>query len=140
MTGSIRREIVVPQSRDEVWLALTDSAVVAEWLMPNDFETRVGHRFTFKTQPNPQAGFDGIVYCEVLECTPPNALEYSWSGGGIDTRVTYRLEPDGAGTRLFFEQSGFDMSQPWGDKALKGGEYGWAKMFEQLERVLAAAR
>ncbi|HEY8768772.1 MAG TPA: SRPBCC domain-containing protein [Dehalococcoidia bacterium] len=137
MTDSIRREIVFPQSQADVWRALTDSATLADWLMPNDFEPRVGRRFTFRTQPNPQAGFDGIVHCEVRECAPPNALEYSWAGGGIDTRVTYRLEPDGAGTRLFFEQSGFDISQPWGDQALKGAEYGWSKMLEQLAGVVA---
>lgn len=138
MTESIRREIVFPQSREDVWRALTDSAALAEWLMPNDFEPRVGHRFTFQTQPNPQFGFDGIVHCDVLECAPPGRLAYSWVGGGLDTRVTYRLEPDGDGTRVFFEQSGFDLSQPWSDAALRGAEAGWARMLEQLARVVAS--
>jgi hypothetical protein len=31
--------------------------------MPNDFEPRVGHRFTFRTDPVPAHGFDGIVRC-----------------------------------------------------------------------------
>lgn len=137
MTESIRREIVFPQSREEVWRALTDSAALAEWLMPNDFEPRVGHRFTFRTQPNPQFGFDGIVHCEVIECAPPSRLAYSWVGGGLDTRVSYRLEPDGDGTRVFFEQSGFDLSQPWGDAALRGADAGWARMLAQLVRVTA---
>jgi len=35
----------------------------------------------------------------------------------IDTQVIYRLEPDGDGMRVFFEHSGFDMSQPWGEQA-----------------------
>ena len=137
MTGIIQREIVFPQPREDVWRALTDSAALAEWLMPNDFEARVGHRFTFRTQPNPQAGFDGIVQCEVLECAPPSQLAYSWAGGGIDTRVSYRLEPDGGGTRVFFEQSGFDLSQPWGDTALRGAEFGWTRMLERLAGVIA---
>ena len=72
---------------------------------------------TFRVPPNPKAGFDGIVVrCQVLdaECEPPSRLAYSWSAGPIiDTQVIYRLEPDGDGTRVFFEQSGFDMSQPW---------------------------
>jgi uncharacterized protein YndB with AHSA1/START domain len=137
MTDSIQREIVFPQPREEVWRALTDSAALAEWLMPNDFEPRVGHRFTFRTQPNPQAGFDGIVHCEVIECAPPSQLAYSWAGGGIDTRVSYRLEADGGGTRVFFEQSGFDLAQPWGGNALRGAEYGWTMMFERLSGVVA---
>lgn len=138
MSESIRREIVLPQSREDVWRALTDSAALAEWLMPNDFEPRAGHRFTFRTQPNPQFGFDGIVHCEVLDCTPPSRLTYSWVEGGVDTQVSYRLEPDGNGTRVFFEQSGFDVSKPWGDAALRGAEAGWARMFEQLARVTAS--
>ncbi|HEX9014780.1 MAG TPA: SRPBCC domain-containing protein [Chloroflexota bacterium] len=138
MTESIRREIVYPQSREDVWRALTDSSILAEWLMPNDFEPRVGHRFTFRTQPNPQAGFDGIVHCEVLDCLPPIQLAYSWVGGGVDTRVSYRLEPDGNGTRLFFEQSGFDLSKPWGAASLHGAEAGWGYMTQKLAQVLAS--
>jgi uncharacterized protein YndB with AHSA1/START domain len=143
MTDSIRRELTLPQPREDVWRALTDSAALGQWLMPNDFAPRVGHRFTFKTEPNPQAGFDGIVRCEVLECDAPSRLAYSWAGGGIDTRVSYRLEPDGDGTRLFFEQSGFDLSQPWGTQALKGAEYGWDRMLGALPKAvegLAARR
>jgi hypothetical protein len=51
--------------------------------------------------------------------------------------VSYRLEPDGEGARLIFEQSGFDLSQPWGDAALRGAGLGWAKMLERLSGVLA---
>lgn len=51
--------------------------------------------------------------------------------------MNYRLEPDGDGTRLFFEQSGFDLSQPWGDAALKGAKVGWNMMLEALTRVVA---
>ncbi len=133
MTDAIRRELDFPQSRDEVWRALTDSAVLTDWLMPNDFQPTVGHRFTFRTQPNPQANFDGVVHCEVLTCMPPAELAYSWAGGGIDTRVTYRLEPNGSGTRLVFEQSGFQVEQ-----ARRGAEYGWTRMFEELGKVLAS--
>jgi uncharacterized protein YndB with AHSA1/START domain len=139
MNDGIRREITFPQPPEEVWRALTDSAVLAEWLMPNDFEPRVGHRFTFRTQPNPQAGFDGIVHCEVLECSPPTTLAYSWAGGGVDTRVTYQLQSDGDGTRMLFDQSGFDMTQPWSETAIRGAEFGWTKMLEQLSRVLAGS-
>ncbi len=135
MTDSIRREITFPQPPEEVWRALTDSAVLAEWMYPNDFEPRVGHRFTFRVAPNPQANFDGIVHCEVLACAPPGELTYSWVavGGEVDTRVSYRLEPDGSGTRVFFEQSGFENRQ-----AFKGAEYGWTLMLGKLTKVLEA--
>lgn len=137
MTQTIRRELLIPQSREQVWRALADSNSLAEWMYPNDFEPRVGHRFTFEVPPNPKANFDGlVVHCEVLECERPSTLAFSWSAGGlVDTRVSFRLEPEGEATRVFFEHSGFDVSQPWGQQAYRGAEYGWAKMLKQLAVV-----
>ena len=144
MTNTIQREILIPQPREQVWRALTESATLAEWMFPNDFEPRIGHHFTFRVPGNPQVGFDGLVVrCEVLECEPPSAkgggrLAFSWSAGGPveNTRVSFQLKPDGDGTRLFFEHSGFDLSQPFGEQAFQGASYGWAKMFKQLAAVV----
>jgi len=139
MTKTIQREISIPQPREQVWRAITDSATLAEWMFPNDFEPRVGHHFTFRVPGNPKANFDGLVVrCQVLECEPPRLLAFSWSAGRLEgTRVSFRLVPDGEGTRLFFEHSGFDVSQPFGEQAFKGAEYGWAKMLGQLPTVVA---
>jgi uncharacterized protein YndB with AHSA1/START domain len=139
MTKTIRREIQIPQPREQVWQGIADRIELAEWMFPNDFEPRVGHRFTFRVPANPKANFDGlVVHCEVLECEPPSRLAFSWSAGGlVGTQVSFRLEPDGEGTRLFFEHSGFDVSLPFGEQAFKGAEYGWAKMLGQLPAVLA---
>ena len=145
MTKAIQREILIPQSRQQVWRALTDSATLAEWMFPNDFEPRVGHHFTFRVPANPKANFEGLtVRCEVLECEPPSEktggrLLFSWSAGGPveNTRVSFRLEPDADGTRVLFEHSGFDVSQPFGEQALWGAEFGWAKMLKQLAAVVA---
>lgn len=139
MTNTIRREIVFAQSREQVWRALTDSASLAAWMFPNNFEPRVGHHFSFRVPPNPKVGFDGLVVrCEVLECEPPHRLAFSWSAGAPveNTRVSFLLERDGEGTRLLFEHSGFDMSQAWAEQAFQGAEYGWAKMFKQLAAVV----
>jgi uncharacterized protein YndB with AHSA1/START domain len=108
-------------------------------MYPNDLEPRVGHHFTFRVPPNPKAGFDELVVRrEVLECEPPSRLVFSWSAGGlVDTRVSFRLEPDGEGTRVVFEHSGFDVSLPWGDQAFRGAEFGWAKMLKRLPPVIA---
>ncbi len=138
MSKTIRREIEIPQPREQVWAALTESATLAEWMFPNDFEPRLGHRFTFRVPPNPR--FDGLtVHCEVLECTPPERLVFSWTAGGpvTDTRVSFRLEPHGTGTRLFFEHSGFDLSQEWGQQAFAGAEFGWTGMFKKLTDILS---
>ena len=42
------------------------------------------------------------------------------------------------GTRVFFEHSAFDMSQPWGEQAFRGAEFGWAKMLERLPGVVGS--
>lgn len=140
MSNSIKREIRMPHPPGRVWRAITSSQALAQWMYPNDFEPRVGHLFTFQVPPNPKVGFDGLtVRCEVLELEPPRRLVFSWSAGGAvdNTRVSFLLEPDGDGTRLFFEHTGFDLSHPWGDRALKGAQFGWAKMLEQLSVVVA---
>ena len=139
MTKTIQRELLLPQPREQVWRAIANSAALAEWMFPNDFEPRVGHQFTFQVPPNPQRNFDGLVVrCEVLECEPPSRLAFTWSAGGLEgTRVSFRLEPDGQGTRLFLEHSGFDLAQAWGKQAFRGAELGWEKMLGQLPGVAA---
>ncbi|MES2440774.1 MAG: SRPBCC domain-containing protein [Verrucomicrobiota bacterium] len=138
MSKTIQREISIPQPPEQVWRAIANSTALAGWMFPNDFEPRIGHHFTFRVPPKPEADFDGLtVRCEVLECEPPVRLVFSWSADGpvVDTLVSFRLEPDGSGTRLFFEHSGFDLSHPWGNQALKGAEFGWARMLAQLPAV-----
>jgi uncharacterized protein YndB with AHSA1/START domain len=141
MTQAIRREILLPQPREQVWRAITESATLAEWMYPNDFEPRVGHHFTFRVPADPKRNFEGLVVCcEVLKCDPPSQLAFSWSVGGpvVNTQVSFRLEPEGDGTRLFFEHSGFDVTQPRGKQALGGAEFGWSKMLGQLFAVVAS--
>ena len=141
MTKTIRKELQIPQPREQVWRAIADRTELARWMFPNDFEPRVGHRFTFQVPPNPKVNFDGLVVrCEVLECQPPTRLVFTWEAGGlVGTQVSFRLEPEGEGegTRLSFEHSGFDVSQPWVEQALHGAEYGWAKMLKELPAVVA---
>jgi len=139
MNNTIRKEMLFPHPPERVWRGIANSASLAEWMFPNDFEPRVGHRFTFRVPANPAVGFEGLmVRCEVLECEAPRRLVISWAVAGpvADTRVSFQLESEGDGTRLVFEHSGFDLSQPGGNQALKGAEYGWAKMLGQLGEVV----
>lgn len=133
MKKSVKRELRFPQSREEVWQALANRESLAEWMHPNDFEPRVGHRFTFQVPPKPEAGFQGLtVHCEVLKCSPPEELSFTWIAGEVNTRVDYRLEADGPGTKVFFEQSGFEQERAFG-----GAAYGWNLMHGKLQELLA---
>ena len=115
--------------------ALTDAALLAEWLLPVvDLRLVPGAAFTFKTQPYP--GWDGIVNCRILEIEAHRKLSYTWVVGDmvIDTVVTFVLTPTPSGTRLSLMQSGFkpDQKQNWG-----GARYGWKMMGGKLIDLLA---
>ncbi len=105
MKRDLELERVYAHPVNVVWAALTDSRAIAAWLMENDFEPRVGHRFQFRTQPAP--GFDGIVNCQVLEIVDQQRLAFTWKGGPIDTVITFTLEAVAEGTRLRVRQTGF---------------------------------
>ena len=106
MKREIRFTATYPHPVEKVWRALTDPHAIAEWMMDNDFEPRVGHEFTLRTDPAP--GFDGIVHCRVLELDAPRAMAWSWRGGPVDTVVRFSLEPVGGATRLLLVQTGFE--------------------------------
>jgi uncharacterized protein YndB with AHSA1/START domain len=108
----IHLEVVYPQPIDRVWRALTTSEALAAWLMPNDFVPEVGHRFTFRT--NPQEGWSGVVACEVTELDPPRRIAYTWRGGPElpPTLVSFSLDPLERGTRLRLDHTGFAAGGP----------------------------
>ena len=105
MKGDLKFEAVYPYSPEQVWKALTDSDALAEWLMPNDFEPRLGNKFHLRMKPAPN--FSGLVECEVVELDPPRHLAYSWHAGDQNTTVSFKLERVAAGTRVVLEHTGF---------------------------------
>jgi len=129
MSRSIALSVEYPHPPAKVWQAITSREALNVWLMPNDFEPRLGHRFQFRTNPSP--GFDGIINCEVLQLDPPRTLAFSWVGGPLQTRVTFSLEPidGGAGTRLNLRHEGFDTLK----KRLIGSmlRSGWKRMLRR---------
>jgi len=130
---SVVVERVMPHPPEKIWRALTQTALLEDWLMKNDFQPTIGARFTFRTQPMPH--WNGVVDCEVLAVEPHQRLSYSWNAaGGLQTTVTWTLVPVEGGTRLRMEQSGFG---PQDDNNYKGAAYGWQRNVDSLEKVLA---
>lgn len=105
MERALRFEVAYPHPPAKVWRVLTTREHLAAWLMPNDFEPRIGHKFQFRSKP--VGGWDGIVNSEVLELVPERKLVISWTSNVIDTRVAFLLEPEGTGTRLTLLHTGF---------------------------------
>jgi uncharacterized protein YndB with AHSA1/START domain len=133
-TESISFDFDLLHSPEKVWRALTDPALLAEWLLPViGLKLEPGAAFTFKTQPHP--GWDGTVNCRILEIEPKRKLSYKWVVGfGLDTVVTFTITPTESGTRLSLVQSGFkpDQKQNFG-----GARYGWKMMSGKLVDLLA---
>ena len=142
-TRSIVVEIDLDAPPEKVWRALTETELVAAWLMPNDIRPEPGHRFTMRAQPTP--GWDGTVTCEVLVAEPHRRLSYRWRGGAdavegyghrLDTVVTWTLTPTGAGgTHLKLEHAGFTEADGFAFQALGGGWRG--KLAMQLRAIVA---
>lgn len=123
----------MPHEPAIVWRALTESALIAEWLMPNDFEAVVGLEFRLQAEPSPH--WDGRVDGRVLQVDPARRLAYTWlAQGGLDTVVNWTLEAEGDGTRVQVEQAGFGPDQA---RSLQGARYGWEQFLGGLERVVA---
>ena len=125
----IERE--VPHRPEKVWRALTQGALIEEWLMKNDFQPVVGHRFNFRSTPVP--GWDGVINCEVLVLEPNSRLSYSWGTMGTESVVDWTLTPTKDGTHVRMEHSGFRSEE---DAAYKGARYGWQKFIGSLDRVV----
>ena len=129
-TVTVEREFSFPPER--LWRALTQPHLMAEWLMKNDFQPTVGHRF------NLSGDWGGVLDCEVLTVEPLKTLAYSWDfpndnpAYALKSTVTFTLTPTATGTHLRMEQAGFrpDQRQAYG-----GAISGWTQFLATLEEV-----
>jgi uncharacterized protein YndB with AHSA1/START domain len=126
-----------PHPRAKVWRAITEPALMAQWLMkPEGFSPVVGARFRLVAKPQP--GWRGYVDCEVLEVVPERRLVLSWVGdeGRKPMMVTFSMDDDGAGTRFSLDHVGFEGLSGWLLARLMMGP-GWKKMMaKRLPGVL----
>jgi uncharacterized protein YndB with AHSA1/START domain len=144
MKESIKHQFFFPHPPERVWEYLTNTELMEQWLMKNDFLPIIGHDFQFRTNPIPHLDFDGIFYCKVLELIPYQKLSYSWKagpGGGkitLDSVVIWTLEPKDNGTDLFLEHSGF--SKPENLAMYTALLNGWVKNIHKIVERLNAAQ
>ena len=117
---------------EKVWRALTQGPLIKEWLMDNDLQPVVGHRFNFHSTPMPN--WNGVIDCEVLIVEPNKKLSYSWNSMGLESVVVWTLVATSGGTLVRMEQSGFRPDQ---EANYQGANYGWQKFIGGLERVVA---
>ena len=126
-TRSVVIEREMPHPPEKIWRALTQGPLIEEWLMKNDFQPVVGHRFKFSADW-------GAVDCEVLAVEPNKTLSYTWAAYGLESVVTWTLTPTSTGTNLRMEHSGFRSNH---QQAYHGAQAGWQQFFAKLEQVVA---
>ena len=126
-TLSVVVEREIPYPPEKIWRALTQPHLIEEWLMKNDFQPLMDHRFSLRADW-------GTVDCQVVAVEPNKTLSYTWAAYGLESVVTWTLTPTSTGTRLRMEQAGF---QPDQQQAYQGAKGGWPRFIANLEQLLA---
>jgi uncharacterized protein YndB with AHSA1/START domain len=123
--GDVVHEVRFAHPIDRVWNAIVDPEALARWLMANNFEPRVGHRFHFDAGP-PR----GRIEAEVLEIDAPHRIRWRWLLDGAATTVTITLRADGDATVLHLVHT--DLPTDLRPKF----DPGWIEKFDDLQLVL----
>ncbi len=126
-TRSVVVERELPHPPEKVWRALTQPHLISEWLMKNEFNPVVGHRFVLDADW-------GKVECEVLAVEMNRSVSYNWGDHDLKSTITWTLTPTATGTRLRMVQTGFRPDQPC---YYQGAKAGWPVFLVRLEQVLA---
>lgn len=123
-TVTVEREFRFPP--EKIWRALTQTHLIEDWLMKNDFSPEPGSEFTF-------AADWGAVEGKVLEAEENRSLSYSWDTKDLRSVITWTLTPTETGTQLRMEQTGFLPEQR---SYYQGAMVGWPRFFDALRDVL----
>lgn len=116
---------------EKVWQALTSSASLAQWLMPNDFVAEAGRECVFRFCSDD--GSDRAVHVVVERLDPPRFMQWQWRHDGepASTTVTFELEPTETGTRLRLRHHG-EISP----ELAEGLGNGWPRKLAGIEAAL----
>jgi len=143
-TQTLHIERTVQAPVEKVFDAWTSEEVLRRWWHAEagwetsdaEVDLRVGGAVRVVMR-DPAEGRDvggGGIYTEV---DPPRRLAFTWTWDG-DTRqmlIEIDFEEAGGATNVRFTHSLL-----WDEEAARRHEYGWNRLFDNLERTLAAAR
>jgi uncharacterized protein YndB with AHSA1/START domain len=104
----IRKSIILNAPIEKVWKAVSTSAGIAAWWMPNTFEPVLGHEFIL------HAGQFGDSPCKLTELNPPYRLGFNW---GKDWHLAFELKSLDGKTEFTLIHSGWEA-----DKATEFGQ------------------
>jgi uncharacterized protein YndB with AHSA1/START domain len=142
MADRIEKSIEIAAPVDRVWRALTDFEEFGVW-----FRVKLDGPFAVGEVSGGHITYPGYEHLKwearVVAMEAPRLFAFTWHPYAVDperdysdeppTRVEFRLDPDGAGTRLTVTESGFDsIPAERRDEALRMNEGGWAAQVENL--------
>ncbi len=114
--ATIRVDQFIAAPPAKVWRLLTEPALMKLWWAEGQVAAVVGHQFTLD-----MPGY-GKQPCTVLEVDPPHLFVYTFTAAWT---LTWRLEAEGEGTRVFLEHSGFDLNDNRMAQAFERMGAGW---------------
>jgi uncharacterized protein YndB with AHSA1/START domain len=101
------------------------------WWAEGQVAAVVGHQFTLD-----MPGY-GKQPCKVLEVDPPHCFVYTFTAAWT---LTWQLEPEGTGTRVFLEHTGFDLDDKRMAEAFNRMGPGWRDVvLPRLAEIAAQA-
>ena len=143
MTDRIEKSIAIAAPVERVWRALTDHEEFGTW-----FRVKVEGPFVLGETSRGRVTHPGYEHVKwearVVAMEAPSLFAYTWHPYAVDpdkdysaepqTRVEFRLEPDGEGTNLTVVESGFDsLPAERRDEALRMNTGGWEAQMKTVK-------
>jgi uncharacterized protein YndB with AHSA1/START domain len=117
--ATIRVDQFVAAPPAKVWRVLTEPDLMRLWWAEGDVAAVAGHQFALD-----MPGY-GKQPCKVLEVDPPHRFVYTFTSAWT---LSWRLEPEGGGTRVFLEHNRFDMNNKRMAQAFSQMGPGWREV------------
>lgn len=139
----LRKEVIVPASRDAVWRAWTTEAGPRFFGQAARIELKVGGAFEILLDLKAPPGSQGSEGCRVLGFVPGEMLAFDWNAppsiprlreAGVRTQVVVQLEGLGGGETLVrLTQHGFGEGEDW-ERYYAYFDRAWGKVLAQLKQ------
>ena len=125
--ASIERELLLDVPADEVWKAVSDEAMLRDWLAPKiELDLRPRGAVLCRTEDGEQR----LGAVELVE--EGERLAFRWQReGAAQSRVEFRVEETDGGTRLTVIETELEA------KAAAEASEGWRQRLESLRLALA---
>jgi uncharacterized protein YndB with AHSA1/START domain len=126
MVEDVMSVIEVAAPREQVWRALTEPALVVQWMGALQFRPEAGHIFYLQPDRDRRLAGDptDAIACRIEILDRPRRLSFTW--GLPDTFVDIRLRNIAGGTHVRLTHSGWDQFDDRETEDVRGGMgYAW---------------